>query len=192
MRPRLPLRRPRRDRADQCRRPRGRDADADGGLLGSARRRAAGQRHRSASSPSSCHHGRSARPTLIRPALHAAEGSCASHAGARRCGPIRPLLGRRRRAARGAVDAAPLDSPADAARRHDARGSGHDEATTDGDRPSLARGHLRFQSAGRRSQAAAGPDVPRHAHSDRCRRPAALADDPRQGPDVSASARMPA
>ena len=134
MRPRLPLRRPRRDRTDQCRCARGRDAHHDGCCVGSARRRAAVERHRSR------RHGR--RATTGGRNAHAdpsgtsrCEGSCASDAGARRCGPVRPLLGRRRRAARGAGDAAPLDSPADAARRHDARGSGHDEATTDGRPP---------------------------------------------------------
>ena len=129
LRPRLPLRRSRRDRTDQRRCARTRDAHLDGCFLGSARRPAAGERHRPRL------HGRQAssgrKPAIVRPTF----ARPARRRGRRvlwRRDPVRPLLGRRLRPARGAPDDHDLDcarsrcsrearSRASDRRRHDPR-----------------------------------------------------------------------
>ena len=78
------------------------------------------------------------------PGARRSRSPCGRHAGARDAGPgsrdrIRPLLGRRRRAARGAPDAASLDAPADATRGDDARGSPRDEGASGRGREGRAR-----------------------------------------------------
>ena len=71
-----------------------------------------------------------------------------SDEGTRRRDPLRPLLRRRRRPARGGRDAARLRATADAARRDHARRCPSDEAPTDGHRSRLTRSHVRLQERG--------------------------------------------
>ena len=102
-------------------------------------------------------------------------------AGARRRDPVRPLLGRRRRPARGTRDDTALDAADHTARGHVARGSPVDEGAAGCSGQGLARRHVPLQGADRRGQAGSRPHVPRQADGGRRRRPAPDADDPRQG-----------